>query len=60
MSRPWHTLYSIADIQMPSEPLSCRDAQWHPLTFSIEIALYGKAYIQAAKDTWRLMKDRGG
>jgi hypothetical protein len=25
----------------------------------IEIALYGKAYIPAAKDTWRLMKDRG-
>lgn len=23
------------------------------------IALYGKAYIPAAKDTWRLMKDRG-
>lgn len=29
------------------------------LTSSIEIALYGKAYIEAAKDTWRLMKDRG-
>lgn len=26
---------------------------------SIEIALYGKPYIAAAKDTWRLMKDRG-
>lgn len=26
---------------------------------SIEIALYGKAYIPAAKDTWRLFKDRG-
>ncbi|WVQ82442.1 protein PNS1 [Cryptococcus sp. DSM 104549] len=25
----------------------------------IEIALYGKAYIPAAKDTWRLLKDRG-
>ncbi|KDE06164.1 hypothetical protein MVLG_03446 [Microbotryum lychnidis-dioicae p1A1 Lamole] len=25
----------------------------------IEIALYGKAYIQAAKDTWNLFKDRG-
>lgn len=25
----------------------------------IEIALYGKAYIPAAKDTWRLFKDRG-
>ncbi|EJF65249.1 hypothetical protein DICSQDRAFT_159440 [Dichomitus squalens LYAD-421 SS1] len=25
----------------------------------IEIALYGKPYIQAAKDTWRLFKDRG-
>ncbi|GAA5888558.1 hypothetical protein JCM6882_008996 [Rhodosporidiobolus microsporus] len=25
----------------------------------IEIALYGKAYIAAAKDTWRLFKDRG-
>lgn len=25
----------------------------------IEIALYGKPYIQAAKDTWGLMKDRG-
>jgi len=25
----------------------------------IEIALYGKAYIPAAKDTWKLFKDRG-
>lgn len=25
----------------------------------IEIALYGKAYIAAAKDTWNLFKDRG-
>lgn len=25
----------------------------------IEIALYGKPYISAAKDTWRLFKDRG-
>ncbi|ESK97172.1 integral to plasma membrane protein [Moniliophthora roreri MCA 2997] len=25
----------------------------------IEIALYGKPYIDAAKDTWRLFKDRG-
>lgn len=25
----------------------------------IEIALYGKAYIPAAKDTWRMFKDRG-
>ncbi|KAI0779551.1 plasma-membrane choline transporter-domain-containing protein [Fomes fomentarius] len=25
----------------------------------IEIALYGKPYIEAAKDTWRLFKDRG-
>ncbi|KIY53121.1 integral to plasma membrane protein [Fistulina hepatica ATCC 64428] len=25
----------------------------------IEIALYGKPYIAAAKDTWRLIKDRG-
>jgi len=25
----------------------------------IEIALYGKGYIPAAKDTWRLFKDRG-
>ncbi|CAE6477358.1 unnamed protein product [Rhizoctonia solani] len=25
----------------------------------IEIALYGKPYIPAAKDTWRLFKDRG-
>ncbi|KAL5506999.1 PNS1 [Sanghuangporus vaninii] len=25
----------------------------------IEIALYGKSYIEAAKDTWRLFKDRG-
>jgi hypothetical protein len=25
----------------------------------IEIALYGKAYIPAAKDTWRLFTDRG-
>lgn len=24
-----------------------------------QTALYGKAYIPAAKDTWRLMKDRG-
>ena len=25
----------------------------------IEIALYGKSYIEAAKDTWTLFKDRG-
>jgi hypothetical protein len=25
----------------------------------IHIALYGKAYIPAAKDTWHMMKDRG-
>ncbi|KAH8119541.1 DUF580-domain-containing protein [Phellopilus nigrolimitatus] len=25
----------------------------------IEIALYGKPYIEAARDTWRLFKDRG-
>lgn len=25
----------------------------------IEIALYGKSYINAAKDTWNLFKDRG-
>lgn len=25
----------------------------------IEIALYGKPYIAAAKDTWRMFKDRG-
>jgi uncharacterized membrane protein YecN with MAPEG domain len=25
----------------------------------IEIALYGKSYISAARDTWRLFKDRG-
>ncbi|BGP17741.1 hypothetical protein JCM10213_005322 [Rhodosporidiobolus nylandii] len=25
----------------------------------IEIALYGKKYIEAAKDTWRMFKDRG-
>ncbi|WWC70439.1 protein PNS1 [Kwoniella pini CBS 10737] len=25
----------------------------------IEISLYGKSYIPAAKDTWRLLKDRG-
>lgn len=25
----------------------------------IPIALYGKSYIPAAKDTWRLFKDRG-
>ncbi|EIW83046.1 DUF580-domain-containing protein [Coniophora puteana RWD-64-598 SS2] len=25
----------------------------------IEIALYGKPYVQAAKDTWRMFKDRG-
>ncbi|VDB96491.1 unnamed protein product [Peniophora sp. CBMAI 1063] len=25
----------------------------------IEIALYGKSYVKAAKDTWRLIKDRG-
>jgi len=25
----------------------------------IEIALYGKPYIEAAKDTWRLFRDRG-
>ena len=23
------------------------------------VALYGKSYIKAAKDTWRLIKDRG-
>jgi len=25
----------------------------------IEIALYGKSYVKAARDTWRLFKDRG-
>ncbi|KAJ1660850.1 pH nine-sensitive protein 1 [Dispira simplex] len=25
----------------------------------VEVAMYGKAYIPAAKDTWRLIKDRG-
>jgi hypothetical protein len=29
------------------------------LTGADHLALYGKAYIPAAKDTWRLMKDRG-
>ena len=25
----------------------------------IAVALYGKSYLNAAKDTWRLFKDRG-
>ncbi|BEJ17676.1 hypothetical protein CspHIS471_0610770 [Cutaneotrichosporon sp. HIS471] len=33
--------------------------EWFNKYAYIEIALYGKPYIQAAKDTWRLMKDRG-
>ncbi|KAK1924435.1 integral to plasma membrane protein [Papiliotrema laurentii] len=33
--------------------------QWFNKYAYIEIALYGKSYIPAAKDTWRLMKDRG-
>lgn len=40
---------------------------FHPLSLMvvlcryayIEIALYGKSYIQSAKDTWRLFQDRG-
>ena len=33
--------------------------EWFNKYAYIEISLYGKAYIPAAKDTWRLMKDRG-
>ena len=33
--------------------------EWFNRYAYIEIALYGKAYIPAAKDTWRLFKDRG-
>lgn len=38
-----------------------RLASFHalPKIMSTAIALYGKPYIQAAKDTWRLFKDRG-
>lgn len=33
--------------------------EWFNKYAYIEIALYGKSYIPAAKDTWRLLKDRG-
>ncbi|WVR07244.1 protein PNS1 [Kwoniella sp. DSM 27419] len=33
--------------------------QWFNKYAYIEISLYGKAYIPAAKDTWTLLKDRG-
>lgn len=33
--------------------------EWFNKYAYIEISLYGKSYIPAAKDTWRLMKDRG-
>ncbi|KAL7421524.1 pH nine-sensitive protein 1 [Cryptotrichosporon argae] len=33
--------------------------RWFNKYAYIEISLYGKAYIPAAKDTWRLMQDRG-
>jgi hypothetical protein len=33
--------------------------EWFNKYAYIEISLYGKAYIPAARDTWRLMKDRG-
>jgi hypothetical protein len=33
--------------------------QWFNRYAYIEIALYGKAYIPAAKDTWKLLIDRG-
>ncbi|KAG6830173.1 hypothetical protein H0H92_001903 [Tricholoma furcatifolium] len=33
--------------------------EWFNRYAYIEIALYGKPYITAAKDTWRLFKDRG-
>lgn len=33
--------------------------EWFNRYAYIEIALYGKSYIPAAKDTWRLFKDRG-
>jgi hypothetical protein len=29
------------------------------LVFCLLTALYGKSYIPAAKDTWRLLKQRG-
>jgi hypothetical protein len=33
--------------------------EWFNKYAYIEIALYGKSYLPAAKDTWNLMKDRG-
>lgn len=33
--------------------------EWFNKYAYIEISLYGKAYIPAAKDTWKLLKDRG-
>ncbi|WWD17512.1 protein PNS1 [Kwoniella shandongensis] len=33
--------------------------QWFNKYAYIEISLYGKSYIPAAKDTWTLLKDRG-
>lgn len=27
--------------------------------YRIEIAIYGKPYVKAARDTWNLFKDRG-
>lgn len=39
----------------------CIDVGWCPTNryAYIEIALYGKPYLAAAKDTWRLFVDRG-
>jgi len=39
----------------------CIDAAWWSANryAYIEIALYGKPYLAAAKDTWRLFVDRG-
>ena len=40
----------------PSADNSCRFINRYAFSY---IALYGKAYIPAAKDTWTMMKDRG-
>lgn len=42
-----------------SRSVSRRFQPFIPFQMADDPALYGKAYIPAAKDTWRLMKDRG-
>lgn len=47
--------YAYIEIGEPLVRVSCD----HALMMNSTAALYGKSYIPAAKDTWRLFKDRG-